>query len=254
MRDDLRNDPNAWRAEPSCCVTAAVIGGSALASAGIGALASTSAANTQANAEKSAANTMEQQYQQTRSDLLPYNTAGQSATGSLEATPAFSFSPTEAQLQATPGYQFTLDQGLKSVQNSNAARGLGVSGAAEKGAAAYATGLADTTYQNQFQNALNSYQTNVSKLQNLANTGENAAAQTGAFGTTTAGDIGSTAVGAANATAAGTVGAANAISGGINGLSSAYLTNQFLGGGGAGIYGGGATTVPSSDVLGANGY
>lgn len=57
---------------------------------------------------------------------------------------------TQAQLEATPGYQFTLDQGLKSVQSANAAKGLGVSGAALKGAATYATGLADKTYMDQF--------------------------------------------------------------------------------------------------------
>ena len=58
----------------------------------------------------------------------------------------------QATLEATPGYQFALSQGLKSVQNSASARGLGVSGAAMKGAADYATGLADNTYQKQFAN------------------------------------------------------------------------------------------------------
>src|SRR5664279_3895511 len=59
----------------------------------------------------------------------------------------------QAELEKTPGYQFTLNQGLQSTQNSAAARGLGVSGAALKGAAAYATGLANTNYQTQFNNA-----------------------------------------------------------------------------------------------------
>jgi hypothetical protein len=55
---------------------------------------------------------------------------------------------TQEQLEATPGYQFTLQQGLKAVQNSAAARGLGSSGMAQRGAAEYTTGLADTTWQN----------------------------------------------------------------------------------------------------------
>jgi hypothetical protein len=63
----------------------------------------------------------------------------------------------QAQLEQTPGYQFNLAQGLKATQNSAAARGLGVSGAALKGAATYATGLADSTYQNQFNNAQTNY-------------------------------------------------------------------------------------------------
>ncbi len=62
------------------------------------------------------------------------------------------FAPTIENLEKTPGYQFTLDQGLKAVQNSYAAQGLGTSGAAMKGAADYAEGLASTTYQNQFKN------------------------------------------------------------------------------------------------------
>ena len=59
----------------------------------------------------------------------------------------------QAQLEQTPGYQFTRTQGLNAVAGSQAARGLGVSGAALKGAATYGTGLANTTYQNQFANA-----------------------------------------------------------------------------------------------------
>lgn len=64
------------------------------------------------------------------------------------------FQDTQAQLAATPGYQFALAQGLQGTQNSAAAQGLGTSGAALAGAANYATGLAGTTFQNQFSNYL----------------------------------------------------------------------------------------------------
>lgn len=237
-------DRHAWRysGETACQITAAVIGGASLAGAAISGSAAQSAAKTQAGAETNAANIMEQQYQQTRSDLLPYNTAGQGANAQITAMNPFNFAPTQAQLEATPGYQFNLSQGLKATQNSAASRGLGVSGAAEKGAASYASGLADTTYQNQFGNALNTYNTDLSKLQNQANLGENAAAQTGAFGTQTAANIGSTAVGAANASAAGTVGTANAITGGLNGISSALLFNN-LNNAGSGLFGPGSTAA-----------
>lgn len=72
----------------------------------------------------------------------------------------FNFQPTQQQLEQTPGYQFTLQQGLKAVNNSNSAVGWGLSGAGQKGIAQYATGLADQTYQQQFNNALQGYQTN----------------------------------------------------------------------------------------------
>ena len=66
---------------------------------------------------------------------------------------------TQADLEATPGYQFTKQQGLKAVQNSAAARGLGVSGAALKGAATFATGLSDQTYNTRFQQQQDAYKT-----------------------------------------------------------------------------------------------
>jgi hypothetical protein len=82
---------------------------------------------------------------------------------------------TQAQLEATPGYQFNLSQGLKATQSAAAAKGLGVSGAALKGASTYATGLADSTYQNQFNNAQQIY----SDLFNNAQTGYTDAFNTG---------------------------------------------------------------------------
>ena len=59
-------------------------------------------------------------------------------------------------LESTPGYEFTRNQGLQGVQNSAAATGRGVSGNALAGAANYATGLADSTFNQQLQNAMSS--------------------------------------------------------------------------------------------------
>ncbi len=70
---------------------------------------------------------------------------------------------TQAALEATPGYQFNLAQGLQATQNSASARGLGVSGAAMKGAATFATGLADSTYQNQFNNQQTQFTNSLNK-------------------------------------------------------------------------------------------
>ena len=64
---------------------------------------------------------------------------------------------TESGLQQTPGYQFTRQQGLAATQAAAAARGLGVSGSSLKGAATYATGLADATYANRFNEAQTNY-------------------------------------------------------------------------------------------------
>ncbi len=60
-------------------------------------------------------------------------------------------------LSQTPGYQFALDQGLKATQNGFAAQGLASSGAAMKGGAQFAEGLASQTYNQQLQNYLANY-------------------------------------------------------------------------------------------------
>lgn len=84
-------------------------------------------------------------------------------------------------LEQTPGYQFTKSQGLQATQNGFAAKGLGSSGAAMKGAAQFATGLADQTYEtrlndylgtynSQFTNTLNNYNNRFSNQLNTVNT------------------------------------------------------------------------------------
>ncbi len=137
---------------------------------------------------------------------------------------------TQAELEATPGYQWTLGQGLKSTQSARAARGLGVSGSALRGAAEYATGLADSTYKNQFdirqtgfQDILNLNTTQQGNLSNqfnrmgtLATLGENAAAQTGALGTAAAKTEGQGLLAAGQYQGAGYQGVANAASGAVN--------------------------------------
>src|SRR5882762_376786 len=126
----------------------------------VGAVATSYAANKAADAQTSAAqtaaNTSLGMYNTTRSDLSSYRQIGQTASDQLTNRLTDLTSPItmdQATLEATPGYQFNKTQGLKAVQNSAAARGLGVSGAALKGAATFATGLADSTYQQQFSNA-----------------------------------------------------------------------------------------------------
>lgn len=85
------------------------------------------------------------------------------------------FLPTMEQLEQTPGYQWNLNQGLKATQNAYAARGLGTSGAALKGAADYASGLASNTYQQQLSNYLTQNAQTYNMLMGGAQMGANAA-------------------------------------------------------------------------------
>lgn len=281
-------------------IAGAIAGGTAvagLAGAAMTSSAAGSAADQQSASAGAASAQQAAQYQQTRNDLMPYNTTGQNALSSINnnlagyGTPDQtyinaanqnltyqSFNADKAQklydsaaqigsgpngqaaLEATPGYQFTLSQGLQSAQNSAAARGLGVSGAAMKGAATYATGLADNTYQQQYNNAMgnaaaaqstgNMYgniatqdlnlntanQGNITnsynKLLGTAQLGENAASMTGSLGQQSAAAQSALITGSGNAQAAGTVGSANALSSGLTGAASggsnAYYMNQLL--------------------------
>ncbi|MFW6851817.1 hypothetical protein ACODYM_11030 [Burkholderia gladioli] len=225
----------------------------------IGADASKSAADTQADAANRAADLQNQQWQQTQANLKPYMQLGSSSISPLLAAMGYNVTqnsdgtysfngtnpnnilqqqfsaPTEAQAQATPGYQFTLNQGLKSVQNSAAARGLGTSGAALKGASTYATGLADSTYNDVFNRALQTFNTNynsaannVNRLSGLVGNGQNAAATNGSLGAASASNIGNTLTSGANAIASGTVGSSNALTNALSGIGNSALTYGLL--------------------------
>ncbi|MDF0500874.1 hypothetical protein POK33_09035 [Burkholderia cenocepacia] len=241
-------------------VTAAVVGGvGSLVGGIVGADASQSAANTQSDAARYSADLQNKQWEQTQKNLKPFMDLGTSAINPLLQAMGYNFSknddgtytfngtdpnnilqqrfsaPTAAEAAATPGYQFTLDQGLKSVQNSAAARGLGTSGAALKGASTYATGLANSTYNDVFNRALQTFNTNyssaannVNRLNSLVGSGQNAAATNGSLGAQAAGNIGNTLMSGANAQAAGAIGGANALTSALNGIGNSAMTYGLL--------------------------
>ena len=93
-----------------------------------------------------------------------------------------------ASLQATPGYQFQLEQGLQGVNNTAAARGGLLSGANMKAINDYAQGQASTGYasaweraQNAYTNAFGRNQQKFSNLQSMANNGQTAAGTQGNY-------------------------------------------------------------------------
>lgn len=190
------------------------IGAATIGAGALGAGASLYGASKQAKAAKNAAELQQQQYQQTRADLAPYRDAG------LLALPAYQrllgLGPEgetgiQTALEATPGYQFARDQGMKAVTNSLSARGLGgSSGAFGKGLARFVTGLADQTYGSQLE-----------RYMNAAGMGQNAANQTGTFGSTAAQNTGNALISAGNAQAGGAVGLANSLGNAFTGAAFA---------------------------------
>jgi hypothetical protein len=185
---------------------AAAIMGGAVVNAASTAWGASKAADAQTSAAANAANAQMQMFRTTQRNLKPYQDAGKANLATLEGQLPYLTSPIkmdEATLEQTPGYQFTLRQGLKAVQNSAAARGLGVSGAAEKGAAEYATGLADKTYMDQF-NLENINRSNAfNRLKGLVDLGESAAGGASQAALTTGSGIAGSDIAAGNATAAG---------------------------------------------------
>jgi hypothetical protein len=180
----------------------------------------------QQDAANHAADLQNQQFAQLQANLSPYMNLGSGAIPQLQQMlqgGGFQFNPSQIQLSHTPGYQFTLQQGLKGVDNSMSAKGLNLSGAQAKGIGQYTTGLADQTYQQQYANALQTYNTNYGNLANLVNLGQNSAAGVGQAGMQNATNVGNTLTSGANAAAAGQVGAANATTQGSQNLLGAGL-------------------------------
>lgn len=171
------------------------------------------------------------QYNQTRTDLQPFTQAGQSASNQLtQQLPGLTapINMDQATLQQTPGYQFALRQGLKAVSNSAGARGLGGSGAALRGAADYTTGLADQTYQQQFNNALSNKQFAYNSLLGTSQLGAGAAGQAGQIGQQGAANAGQSLTSAGTALAGGITGASNALLTGANNYGGYQLAQQQL--------------------------
>jgi hypothetical protein len=141
------------------------------------------AADLQYKAEQQALQQEQQQYGQNQQNLAPFIQAGQGATTSLSDlmsvpgqgllqpwTQQFQ-APTLDQAKNNPGYQFTLDEGLKAMQNSAAARGGLLSGATQKALNNYGQQSATQNYQNVYNNLLNQYQMGYQQFQgNQANT------------------------------------------------------------------------------------
>lgn len=111
--------------------------------------------------------------------MSPYLQTGATGTNALAGYVNNPFqAPTAAQAEATPGYQFQLQQGLQGVQQQLGATGGGASGGELKALTQYGQGVASTYYQNAFNNALSAYNTNVNTAEGAAAQGLNATGQT----------------------------------------------------------------------------
>ena len=234
--------------------TALLVGG--LASAGgsvasglLGSNAATTAAGQEVNQENQALDFQKQMFATQQANQAPYLAAGTTSlgqlmtalgngtfgSGSLGAAPQFTgtfTAPTLAQAQQTPGYQFTAQQGSKGILEGSGAAGGAISGGTLKALDSYNTGLADSTYNDVFNRALQTYNTGLqgyqAQLQGYqtaanaqqqefsqmfapAQLGENATANINQTGTQASTNVGNLMSSIGQSQAAGTVGSSNAL-------------------------------------------
>lgn len=245
------------------------IGGAAIASHGAG-----KAADTQAQAANQAAQLQhqdaeealafqKQQYADQQKNAAPWLQAGQGALAQLtsQMAPGGDLSkqfteqfqaPTAATEQNDPGYQFRLEQGMKALQNSAAAKGGLLSGNTAEAVSKFGQDYASNEYGNvynrsmqEFQNRFNIFNSNqtneFNRLAAVSGVGQTAANQLASSGQAASNNISNTLLtsgqqigqninNAAAARASGYVGSANAwggaLSNGTNNVMDLLLLRQ----------------------------
>ena len=216
-------------------VAAAVIGAGVVGAAGSAYASKQSgkAAKAQAASADRASQIQQENFEQTRKDLMPYKQAGDTSLNQLmgQMTPDGYFNQTYTgqDIYSDPSYQFRLQQGQNAIQSSAAAQGGLLTGATLKALQNYGQESASQEYGNAY-NRFNADQTNrYNRLSNLVGIGQNAAAQVGNAGAQTSQAIANNTMAGANALAAGQIGSANAWTNGaqqLGSLATAYANNK----------------------------
>lgn len=151
---------------------------------------------------------------------------------------ALSHNFTMADYQADPGFQFRLDQGMKALERSGAARGMSLSGAQMRGVQDYAQGSASQEYGNAYNRFMNNRSQQFNQLASVAGLGQTANGQLGGMAMNTAGVMGNNMLGAGNAQAANAIAQgntwSNAINTGLNTWQQYNMLNQMQNGGSGG--------------------
>jgi len=208
-----------------------IIAGSAILGAGISASASRRASKSQEQSQRDATAAQERMFERQVELQEPFRKVGVNALPEL--VEASKYTPfTMQQFQADPGYAFRLQEGLKALDRTAAARGGLLSGATLRGATRYGQEMGSQEFTNAFnryqiENAarLNPLQSLAGMAQTSANTLTGAAGQYGqnlAEGAATMGNI----------RASGYMNQANALTGalgqGLNYYQNQQMMNRFF--------------------------
>ena len=217
-------------------IASAIGAGSSLVKGLIGSKAAGSAATQQQEAAQKAIDEQRGAFDYQKSNLTPYLDAGKSSLGKIMSgfengtfgpgsIPGFK-APTAEEARATPGYQFTQQEGQRGVLASSAARGAGMGGGTLRALDRYNTGLAESTYGDTFSRALQQYtaslqgqQQSFNQLNTVSGMGLNAGTTLNQEAGQNASNIGEFMTQQGNAKAAGTMGKAQAWGNTIGDLS-----------------------------------
>jgi len=213
-------------------------GGGGLLGATVGAIGAKKAAGTQQRAIENAMNAQRIGTRKAREQLSPYREFG------LRALPAYEQAllggGAEQAYQASPGYQFALEEGINSRERGAAARGGLLSGAQQKALTQYGQGLATQDYQQWLNNLYGG----------LGQFGYPAATGTANLYTGEAAALSPLMQGVGQAKAAGIYGVTQGVQQGIGSVMQAAGMMGGMGGGGlsgmaGGMAGGGLATARS---------
>lgn len=215
---------------------AAAVGGS-LVSGYMQSQATQDAADTQAQATRDSNATQKAMYDQTRSDNMPALDARNASLDRMRSllgiggdTSAKGYGSLGGRINPgdvanDPGYQFGLDQGLKTQNNVLGARGMRNSGAAIKAGDRYGTDYATTKYDNAFNREVANRSAQLNPLQSLAGASQTGASTVAQAGQNYGGTVSNNQTALGNALGAGQIAQGNIWGGTVNQLMSAGNQN-----------------------------
>jgi hypothetical protein len=173
--------------------------GASLLSGFMGNSAAKKAAEAQARATQQAIDTQNQMFRTIGEKQEPFRQEGLNALRDINNPEAF---------QASPGYQFSVDQGQQAIERSAAARGGLNSGNMLAELSRYGTGVANQEYGNWWDRTMQ-----------RVGVGQSATNALSGAGQASANNISNALIGGGNARASGIMGGADAIANGLGGAA-----------------------------------
>lgn len=126
-----------------------------------------------------------------------------------------------------PGYQFRLDEGQKSLDRAQSARGNFLSGAAIKASNRFNQDYATGEYQNSYNRYNNDQTTLYNRLSGVSGAGQNSSNTLANVGANTSGSIADLLTQGGNARAAGIIQGSNAMNQGLSSIGSLFGSSQY---------------------------